>query len=365
MLTDEFYIRECLELAKKGIGKVSPNPLVGCVIVKDGKIISTGHHAAFGKAHAEVNAINNAKEFDLTGATAYINLEPCSIYAKTPPCCDLLIAKKIKRVVCGTKDPNPLINGRGIKKLRDAGIDVKVGVLQNECMELNAKFFKYIKTGLPYVTIKIAQTLDAKISSGKKDKNGITSTGSQKYVHELRSEHDAVLIGSGTVEKDNPFLTVRHVRGNQPFRVVLNSSFDINLKSNILTDEFAAKTILVVSDKAYKLNSGKAEKLITKGVRVYPLKNLKDGIFDLKEVLKLLGGLNISSVLVEGGGKVFTQFISRQLFDSLLIFIAPKIIGKGVPVVYPDLIKNNIGLKLSKYNIELIGEDILFKAKLK
>jgi diaminohydroxyphosphoribosylaminopyrimidine deaminase/5-amino-6-(5-phosphoribosylamino)uracil reductase len=364
MLKHEFFIKECIELAIKGSGKVSPNPLVGCVIVKEGKIISSGYHSEYGKEHAEVNAIKNVRESDLAGSTVYVNLEPCPIYAKTPPCCDLLIDKKISKVVCGTKDPNPLINGKGIRKLRNAGIEVIVGVLEEECKALNEKFFKFMRTGLPFITIKIAQTIDSKISSGGKDKNQITSLQSQKYVHNLRMEHDAVLIGSGTLKTDNPSLTVRHVKGKQPYRIVLNSSLDVNLKSNIFCDEFVEKTILLVSSDIYKSKINVVHKLISKGVRIYPLKLKKNGLFDLTRAMELIGKIGISSVLVEGGSQIFAEFISQKLFDNLLVFIAPKIIGNGIPAFNPDYMRSFKGIEISNYVIETIGDDILFKAKL-
>jgi len=362
-MKDEIYIKECIELAQKGIGKVSPNPLVGCVIVKDGKIISRGYHSEFGKDHAEVNAIKNAKGVDLTGATVYVNLEPCSIYSKTPPCCDLLIEKKVSRVVCGTKDYNPLINGNGIKKLRKAGIDVKVGVLKDECLRLNEKFFKYVKTKMPYVTLKIAQTLDGKISSGYYDKNKISSLEAQKYVHRLRLENDAILVGSGTIKKDNPYLTLRHVKGRQPYRVILNSNLDISLKSNVLNDDFVDKTILIVSNNSYKNKIKIIDKLINKGVRVYPLKLMRNDLFDLNEVLELLGEIEISSVLVEGGSKIFTQFVLQKCFDEINMFISPKIYGKGIFSIDPEINKF-INLQFKKYNYKLIGDEILFNGKI-
>jgi len=363
MLTDEFFIKECIELAKNGNGKVSPNPLVGCVIVKNGNIISSGYHMEFGKAHAEVNALKKISDKEAAGSTLYVNLEPCSIYSKTPPCCDLIISKKIGKVVCGTKDPNPLINGNGIKRLRKAGIEVRVGVLEDECKSLNEKFFKYISTGLPYVTVKIAQTLDAKISSGKKDKNGITSLESQKYVHKLRMEHDAILVGSGTIKTDNPFLTLRHVKGRQPYRIILSSMFDINTKSNVFSDEFADKTIVFVSEKAYKEKITQVKQLINNGVRIYPFKASKNGQFDLKKILKFLGGMGVSSVLVEGGSKIFTQFVLQKMHDSLLVFIAPKIFGKGIESVKSDSIIGLNGIEFKKYSLKMIGDDVLFEVK--
>jgi len=364
MIADKYYIEKCIELAKKGIGTASPNPIVGAVIVKDEKIIAVGYHKNFGYEHAEVNAIKKAKDKDLVGSTLYLNLEPCSIFGKTPPCVDLIIKKKIARVVCGTKDPNPKINGNGIRKLKKAGVKTKVGVLSKECSEINEKFFKYITTGMPFVTVKIAQTIDGKISYGKNVKNNITCLESRKYVHKLRIEHDAILVGSGTIKTDNPFLTVRHLKGRQPFRVVLNSKFDINLKSNIFNDDYTERTILIVSQNAYKEKQSSVNKLIKIGVKIYPVKVNQKGFLNIHTVLTLLGKIGISSVLVEGGSKVFTEFISKKLFDSLLVFIAPKIAGSAIPSIESNMLKNFSGVQLSKPDCKIIGNDVLCKTRL-
>ena len=214
-MTDESYIKLAIEIAKKGRGNVSPNPLVGCIIVKDERIIGAGYHEKYGENHAEINAINSAKE-SIEGSTLFVNLEPCSHQGLTPPCVDKIIENKIKRVVIGTLDMNPLVCGNGIKKLKAAGIDVKAGILENECTALNKFFFKHITKKIPYVTLKIAQTLDGKIADRKGDSKWISSLLSRRYVHELRSKYDAVLIGLGTVLKDNPSLTVRLTEGRNP-----------------------------------------------------------------------------------------------------------------------------------------------------
>ncbi len=193
-MSDESYIKLAIEIAKKGIGSVSPNPLVGCVIVKNDKIISAGYHEKFGENHAEINAIEKAKE-SIEGATLYTNLEPCSHQGKTPPCVDKIIEKKIKKVVVGTNDMNPLVSGNGIRKLKSAGIDVKVGIMENECIELNRFFFKYITEKIPYITLKAAQTLDGRIADKSGDSKWISSIESRKYVHQLRACYDAVLVG--------------------------------------------------------------------------------------------------------------------------------------------------------------------------
>jgi diaminohydroxyphosphoribosylaminopyrimidine deaminase/5-amino-6-(5-phosphoribosylamino)uracil reductase len=345
------------------IGKVSPNPLVGCIIVKDDKIIGHGCHLEFGKDHAEITAIKSAVT-DIAGSTVYINLEPCSYYGKTPPCVNLLIEKKVARVVCGTIDPNPLVNGKSIRKLKKAGIETRVGVLANECRKLNEKFFKYIRTGIPFVTIKIAQTVDAKISSGRNDKNKISSLGSRRHVHRLRSEYDAILIGSNTLKKDNPDLTIRHVKGKQPLRVILNPEFDIEINSKVLTDEFADKTILIINKEQYKKKINKINLLIQSGIRIYPFGINKNGFFQLRSFLKFLGRLNISSILVEGGSKIFSSFIKEDLVDKIFIYISPRIFGKGIPSFDPAILDKNKVIYIRKNSIIRIGNDFLLEGKI-
>ena len=236
-MADESYIQLAIEIAKKGTGSVSPNPLVGCVIIKDNKIIGAGYHQKFGEEHAEINAINSSAE-SVEGSTLYVNLEPCSHHGKTPPCVDRIIKEKIKRVVIGTLDVNPLVSGNGVKALKKAGVDVKVGVLENECIELNKFFFKYITSKLPYVTLKAAQTLDGMIADKNKNSEWISSKESRKYVHWLRARYDAVLIGSDTAKIDNPKLTVRMVEGRNPYRVVLDSKLSLKTDLYLFKNNF-------------------------------------------------------------------------------------------------------------------------------
>lgn len=245
-MADESYIQLTIEIAKKGEGSVSPNPLVGCVITKENRIIGAGYHQKFGEEHAEINAINSATE-SLEGATLYVNLEPCSHQGKTPPCVDRIIEEKIKRVVIGTLDVNPLVSGNGVRKLKRAGIDVKVGVLEKECLELNKFFFKNIVKKIPYITLKAAQTLDGMIADKNHFSEWISSEASRKYVHTLRSKYDAVLIGANTAKIDDPKLTVRMVEGRNPYRIVLDSGLKLNpdLKLFRLNDD--KKTILVTT----------------------------------------------------------------------------------------------------------------------
>ena len=299
-MTDESYIQLALEIAKKGTGEVSPNPLVGCLLVKNDRIIGAGYHQKYGANHAEINAFENAKE-PVEGSTMFINLEPCSHYGKTPPCADKIIEKKIKRVVIGTLDMNPLVSGNGVKKLKAAGIDVRVGVLEKHCIDLNKFFFKYITKKTPYVSLKAAQTLDGKIADKNGESQWISSLPSRKFVHKLRSNYDAVLIGAGTVEKDDPSLTVRLTDGRNPYRVILDGELKLKTSKKLFTRNSDHKTILVTSIKNEK--KSKVKKLHSLGVKIIFAPEDKEGNLNLKRVLKELAVHRIASLLVEGGRK--------------------------------------------------------------
>ena len=357
-MTDESYIKLAIEIAKKGDGKVSPNPMVGCIIVKNDRIIGAGFHEKFGLNHAEVNAIEKAGK-NAEGATLYTNLEPCSHFGKTPPCVELIISSKIKKVVIGTLDMNPQISGKGVKKLKAAGIETKVGFLENECIELNKFFFKYITKKLPYVTLKAAQTIDGKIADKAGESSWISSVPSRKYVHSLRARYDAVLIGAGTVEKDDPKLTVRLAEGRNPKRIILDPGLDLNLNHKIFGRN-SDKNLIVIASKKSIGKKRRINKLNSLGVTLLFAKEEKDDRINLKNALKELYKIGIASVLVEGGSQVFTSFIKGNLFDDMLTFISPKILGCGIPIV------NNIGikqlqksLKLKINNVEKIGDDVL------
>lgn len=324
MINDEEIMRMCLQLAKKGSGFVSPNPLVGCVIVKDGNIIGKGYHKKYGQQHAEINAIIDAKKngFSIEGATVYVNLEPCSHKGKTSSCADALISEKIGKVRIGMKDPYEEVNGKGIKKLKAAGIEVKVGILEDECKDVNKFFVKFVTAKLPYVSLKIAQSIDGKIALNNYKSQWITGEASRKYVHKLRSEYDVVLIGKNTAKYDNPSLTVRDVRGRTPYRIVIdkNSTLPENLK--LFTDDDKEKTFVV---------SGISKKSVTKiyNENIIRVKE-KDQKLVLKDILKKFYAMDIASVLVEGGANLYSQFAKTDLFDDIFLFIAPKIIGKGI-----------------------------------
>jgi len=358
-VTDESYIKLTLEIAKKGIGSVSPNPLVGAVLVKDGKIIGAGYHQKYGEAHAEINAINSASE-NVEGATLFVNLEPCSHFGKTPPCVDALLESKIKKVVIGTLDMNPIVCGSGIQKLKANGVEVKVGILENECVELNKFFFKNVTKKTPYVTLKSAITLDGKIADESYQSKWITSTASRKQVHKLRAEYDSVLVGANTVNKDDPQLTVRLVEGRNPKRIIL----DPQLKSCIERKIFHSEKNVLLVTSAEKKNSPKAKVLQELGVKLLFLRTDEQKRFHLKTVLKKIGDETITSILVEGGAKVYNSFIKENLFDEMQIFIAPKLLGSGIQFLSDFGIKEmSKARKLSLHSFEKYDDDLLLNLR--
>ncbi len=358
-MTDESYIQLAIEIAKKGIGHVSPNPLVGCIIVKNDKILGAGYHQEYGYNHAEINAIESATE-DIEGSTLYVNLEPCSHHGKTPPCVDKIIEKKVKRVVVGTMDMNPLVSGQGIKKLKNAGIEVKVGFQEKECISLNKFFFKYITKKIPYVTLKAAQTLDGKIADRNLESKWITSVDARRRVHALRAQYDAVLIGAGTVKKDNPSLTVRLTEGRNPKKIVIDDKLNLSLESKLFTS--SEKNLIILTSEKSFVKKKKVNKIFSMGADILFIKETDEGKLDLKQALRELAKLHIASILVEGGNKVFTSFIKQNLYDELLLFVSPKILGDGLPVV-GDLGIRSIrkSLKLQVNNVEKVGDDILIE----
>lgn len=324
MTKDEKLMLKSITLAKKGKGFVSPNPLVGCVIVKDGEIAGKGYHKEFGKAHAEVNAVNDAKNKGIIvkGSDLYVNLEPCSHIGKTLPCADLLITEKVSRVFIGMKDPFEKVNGSGIRKLRNAGIKVVTGILEDECKELNKFFIKSVTSQLPYITLKIAQSIDGKIALNNFSSKWITGDSSRKYVHKLRSEYDAVLVGSNTAKYDDPSLDVREIKGRDPYRIVIDRDLKLSGNLKIFSDNNKNRTITLTG-------MANRSKVISNSIKTLFIKE-KSGKLDLKDALKKLFKLNIASVLVEGGANLYSQFIRNDLFDDVYVFIAPKIIGKGI-----------------------------------
>ena len=358
-MTDESYIKLTLEIAKKGIGSVSPNPLVGAVLVKDGKIIGAGYHQKYGEAHAEINAIKSASE-SVEGATLFVNLEPCSHFGKTPPCVDALLESKIDKVVIGTLDMNPLVCGSGIQKLKENGIEVKVGILENECIELNKFFFKNVTKKTPYVTLKAAITIDGKIADGSYQSKWISSIASRKQVHKLRAEYDSVLIGANTVNKDDPQLSVRLVEGRNPKRIIL----DPQLKSCIERKIFHSEKNVLLITSVEKKDTVKVKTLKNLGVNFLFVKTDEMKQFHLKTVLKKMSDQNIASILVEGGAKVYNAFIKENLFDEMQIFIAPKLLGNGIQFLSDFGIKEmSKARKLIIHSFEKYDEDLLLNLR--
>ena len=360
-MKDEYYMKMALKLAQKGRGYVSPNPLVGAVIVKEGLIIGRGYHERYGGNHAEINALNNASE-DVVGSTLYVTLEPCCHEGKTPPCIDSIIKHKIARVVIGTIDSNPLVSCQGIDYLQNRGIDVKTGVLEPQCRELNEVFFHFMETKLPFVTIKYAQTLDGRIATARGDSQWISSAPSLKFTHKLRAQHDAILVGAGTVIKDNPELTVRLVRGRNPLRIIVDSSLRIPPKSKVLQNLSRNKTIIATIKKA---SDPHFQKLTELGAEVITVAADKQENVDLKKLLKILAKRNISSILVEGGAQIITSILINDLANRMVTVIAPKILGKGIEAV-GDLKISNLDLAkiLSIRKITRSGDDIILDSRL-
>jgi diaminohydroxyphosphoribosylaminopyrimidine deaminase/5-amino-6-(5-phosphoribosylamino)uracil reductase len=356
---DSEYMKRALQLAENGIGRVNPNPLVGAVIVRDGRTIGEGWHQAYGQAHAEVNAIKNAEAGGETvkGATVYVNLEPCCHYGKTPPCAELLITKQVKRVVIGMLDPNPLVAGKGAQQLREAGIEVTVGVLEAECRKLNEVFLCYIKYRRPFIVLKAAMSLDGKITAPSGESKWITEEAARKDVQLLRNRYSAIMTGVETVIKDDPELTCRLEGGRNPTRIILDSRLRIPLYSKVLTDQRNNRTVVACIEGA---EPGKASELETKGVKILPCRS-RNGRIDLSDLTAKLGGISIDSVLLEGGATVNDSAFSQGIVDKLIIYIAPKIIGgeKSKTVVGGRGIERlDQAYPLQIESMERVGEDL-------
>ena len=362
MMNDELYMRRALKLAQKSVGRSSPNPMVGAVIVKGARLIAEGYHKYYGADHAEVAALKNARE-SVAGATLYVTLEPCRHYGKTPPCTDAIIKSKIGRVVIGMLDPDPRMRGESVKLLNQNGIKTTVGVLESDCLSLNEKYIKHRTTGMPFVTLKFAQTLDGRIAAADGSTTRISSPPSLKLAHKLRATHDAILVGVSTIIKDNPQLTTRLVKGRNPLRVILDSTLRIPLTAKVLQNQDKAKTLVAATPRAAKQKLAALQKM---GIEVLTVPPDKDGTVDLKNLLKTLGERNITSLLVEGGGAVITSFLRLHLVDKLVVIIAPKILGKGTDSVGDlNITELSKAFKLSFNKIYRSGEDIVVEGKMK
>lgn len=316
-IEDIKFMKIALKLSKKGTGFTAPNPLVGAVLVKDGKIIATGYHKRYGGSHAEYSALENIKE---ENTTLYVSLEPCSHYGKTPPCAESIINRKVKRVVIAMQDPNPLVNGKGIKKLEENGIKVDVGILEDLSKKINRHYLKFITKKLPYVTIKAGTSIDGKLTDKYRKSQWITGKQMRNLSHSLRGEFSAILVGMKTVIDDDPQLTIREKEwGDRKIhRVILDSRNILDPGLRVFRDREQFPLILF-SAKDTKNKERKTE-------RHFFISEDEDGL-DLKQVLKILGSLAISSILIEGGGGIIDSFLKQKLYDEIFLFVGDKLIG--------------------------------------
>ena len=359
------YMRRAIELAERGVGFTNPNPMVGAVIVKGGKVIGEGWHERCGEWHAERNAFKNCT-VPAEGATMYVTLEPCCHYGKTPPCTEAIIEHGIARVVVGMEDPNPLVAGKGIALLREAGIEVVCGVEEEALREQNRVFLKYISTKLPWVAMKTAMTLDGKIATRTGDSKWITGAEARAYVHELRHRFMAILVGIGTAVADDPLLNCRiEGRGvRQPIRVVVDSNARLSLDSQLVKTAGEYRTIVAHTRFAPE---ERVKALRETGVEMLLCKE-KEGLVDVRNLLELLGQSGIDSILLEGGGSLNYTFLSEGLADELYAFIAPKIVGgmnAKTPVEGAGMEKMADAINLELENVLNIGHDVLLKLKVK
>ncbi len=355
-MTDIDYMKRAIQLAKKGQGFTNPNPMVGAVIVKDGRIIGEGYHKKYKELHAERNAIASLKE-DAKGSTMYVTLEPCCHYGKTPPCTEAIIENGISKVVIGSRDPNPLVAGKGVKILREHGIEVVCDFLKEECDKLNPVFFHYITTKMPYVTMKYAMTCDGKIATKNNDSKWITGENSRNEVQKMRHNNMGIVAGIGTVLADNPMLNVRIEGLKSPIRIICDSNLRIPMESEIVKTANKYKTIIAyVNGDTDKINALEKEGFILQKF------SSKDGKVDLNELMQYLGEQNIDSIFVEGGANLNDSFMREGLVNRLEVFVAPKVFGgadarspiEGMGVDFVSEAK-----EFSLENVRRIDEDIL------
>ena len=334
MYINESFMHKAILLAKQGFMFVSPNPMVGCAIVRDNRIISTGYHKYYGAKHAEVEAIENARE-NLQGSDFYINLEPCSHYGKQPPCVLSVIESKPKNVFIAMLDPNPLVCGKGIKMLEEAGINVVVGICKDQAEELNQSFIRYIKYGMPWIISKWAMSLDGNIKTNASDSKKITNNEVAVEVHKIRSSVDAILIGANTLRDDNPLLNVRHVNGRNPLRIIMTKSANICLNYKVFSEENINNTLVVMPESTDCRHLS--------NIKILQYKDIQDMLS------KLAKFYNISRILIEGGASIHHYFINNNLVDEFYTFIAPSIIS--------NLDKK---LHINVKNIKNFGDNIMF-----
>lgn len=356
---DEKYMKMALDLAEKGTGYTSPNPMVGAVIVKEGRVVGKGWHERAGGPHAEVAAIRDAGDL-AKGATLYVTLEPCNHFGHTPPCTKAILEAGIKRVVYAAGDPNPDVQGAGGKFLAQQGVEVTGGVLRNEAIRQNAVFFKYITTKIPFVTLKCAATLDGKIATMTGDSRWVTGEAAREHVHWMRHASDAILVGIRTVLADDPMLTTRipGKKGKDPARIILDTRLCIPSEAKVLNLDSDADT-LIVCGRGVADPSG-AESLEKKGAKVI-FAPVKENMIDMVELMGILGKMRITSVLIEGGSRVAGSALRAGITDRVCIFFAPKLLaGDGIPVTSgPGPSSMADALELAGVAVKRFGPDIL------
>jgi diaminohydroxyphosphoribosylaminopyrimidine deaminase/5-amino-6-(5-phosphoribosylamino)uracil reductase len=346
-MTDRHFMKSALELAARGKGYTSPNPMVGAVVVKDGKIVGKGWHKKIGGPHAEVNAIDDADD-QAEGSTIYVTLEPCNHHGRTPPCTQKILTAGIKHVVMAMKDPNPDVTGSGGDFLTQNGITIEYGICEADAQRLNESFVKHIRTKRPFVLLKCAATLDGRIATRTGDSKWVTGESSRKYVHELRHEMDAIMVGVNTVKTDNPSLTTRldDKKGVDPIRIVLDTQLSIPENSKLLQNTSGSDTLIITGNSESSLKRIALEKA---GIKVINAA-LKDGRIDLDALMNQLGEMGITSLLVEGGARVAASALQAKIVDKINFFYAPKVLGgdDGIPMCSgtgPELMADSIPVR--------------------
>jgi diaminohydroxyphosphoribosylaminopyrimidine deaminase/5-amino-6-(5-phosphoribosylamino)uracil reductase len=347
------FMRSALVLARKGLGQTSPNPMVGAVVVRAGRVVGKGYHRRAGEEHAEVVALQEAGK-KARGGTLFANLEPCSHYGRTAPCVEAIASAEIKKVYAAVVDPNPLVNGKGIEFLRKRKIEVNVGLLADEARELNEVHFKVMEKKLPFVTLKFAQSLDGRIATKAHDSRWISGEEARRFAHFLRATHDAVLVGRQTVEADNPQLTVRMVKGKNPWRLVLDTEGKLSGSARLVRENEDGRTVLLSG----RADSSNCE--LRGEVAVWPV-GLKNGRIDLREALEKALARGVTSILVEGGSGVLTNFLKEKLADKVYVATAPMIIGEGISAIGDlGVEKLTQAIRLERVRHEKLGADLLF-----
>lgn len=359
-MTDESYMKRALKLAEKGCGFVNPNPMVGAVIVKNGKIIGEGYHEKYGELHAERNALLACSESP-KGATMYVTLEPCCHQGKTPPCTEAVIENQVARVVVGSKDPNPIVGGKGIQLLKAHGIEVAEGILEEECNQLNQIFFHYIQTRTPYVIMKYAMTMDGKIAAYTGSSKWVTGEIARNRVQEDRHRYMGIMVGVQTVLTDDSMLNCRLPGKRDPVRIICDTNLRTPLNAQIVTTAKQVRTILATAceDKAHQ------EQYLERGCEILVV-DKKDGRVDLSKLMQHLGGMGIDSILLEGGASLNWSALENGIVHKVQTYLAPKLVG-GVeaksPIGGAGIAEMNQAVRLSPPKVTILGDDILLESE--